>query len=82
MEHISGWHQTRKSLDFELESKCSSITHVVHLETMPSYLGTPLYGGAIVCDIPEKFADVRYVQSQISIVKPCLNFASRKSNRR
>ncbi|KEY64752.1 hypothetical protein S7711_05402, partial [Stachybotrys chartarum IBT 7711] len=25
---------------------------------MPSYLSTPLYGGAIVCDLPEKFADV------------------------
>ena len=28
---------------------------------MPEFLGTPLYGGAIVSDIPEKFADVRYV---------------------
>ncbi|GAB0131847.1 hypothetical protein EsDP_00000304 [Epichloe bromicola] len=25
---------------------------------MPGYIGTPLYGGAIVCDLPEKFADV------------------------
>ncbi|TWU78061.1 multicopy suppressor of ts gsp1 [Metarhizium rileyi] len=25
---------------------------------MPGYHGTPLYGGAIVCDIPENFADV------------------------
>ena len=28
---------------------------------MPEFLSTPLYGGAIVSDIPEKFADVRYV---------------------
>jgi len=26
---------------------------------MPDYLGTPLYGGAMVCDLPAKFADVR-----------------------
>ncbi len=26
---------------------------------MPSFLSTPLYGGAVVCDLPEKFADVR-----------------------
>ncbi|KAG6054768.1 hypothetical protein E4U32_006697 [Claviceps aff. humidiphila group G2b] len=25
---------------------------------MPQYVGTPLYGGAIVCDLPENFADV------------------------
>ncbi|KFA65339.1 hypothetical protein S40285_07157 [Stachybotrys chlorohalonatus IBT 40285] len=25
---------------------------------MPGYISTPLYGGAIVCDLPEKFADV------------------------
>ncbi|TQV98339.1 hypothetical protein V2A60_007913 [Cordyceps javanica] len=25
---------------------------------MPNFLSTPLYGGAVVCDIPEKFADV------------------------
>ncbi|KAG5950905.1 hypothetical protein E4U57_007304 [Claviceps arundinis] len=25
---------------------------------MPRYVGTPLYGGAIVCDLPENFADV------------------------
>ncbi|KAG5951419.1 hypothetical protein E4U53_003124 [Claviceps sorghi] len=25
---------------------------------MSAYVGTPLYGGAIVCDLPEKFADV------------------------
>ncbi|KAG5985310.1 hypothetical protein E4U55_006790 [Claviceps digitariae] len=25
---------------------------------MPAYVGTTLYGGAIVCDLPEKFADV------------------------
>ncbi|KAK8147909.1 multicopy suppressor of ts gsp1 [Beauveria asiatica] len=25
---------------------------------MSSFLSTPLYGGAVVCDIPEKFADV------------------------
>ncbi|KAJ6788912.1 hypothetical protein PWT90_00123 [Aphanocladium album] len=25
---------------------------------MPSFLSTPLYGGAVVCDLPEKFADV------------------------
>lgn len=28
---------------------------------MPEYVGTPLYGGAIVCDLPENFADVRCV---------------------
>jgi len=30
-----------------------------HPATMPDYLGTPLYGGAMVCDLPAKFADVR-----------------------
>ena len=26
---------------------------------MPRYLSTPLYGGALTVDLPEKFADVR-----------------------
>lgn len=28
---------------------------------MTRYKSTPLYGGALVCDLPEKFADVRFV---------------------
>jgi hypothetical protein len=28
---------------------------------MPEYINTPLFGGAITCDLPAKFADVRFV---------------------
>lgn len=28
---------------------------------MPEFVNTPLYGGAITCDLPAKFADVRFV---------------------
>lgn len=30
-------------------------------DEMPEFVSTPLFGGAIVCDLPEHFADVRYV---------------------
>lgn len=29
---------------------------------MASYRNTPLYGGAITCDLPKHFADVRYAK--------------------
>lgn len=28
---------------------------------MPQFISTPLYGGAIDCELPDHFADVRYV---------------------
>lgn len=30
---------------------------------MPGYRVTPLYGGAMACDLPANFADVRYAQA-------------------
>lgn len=30
---------------------------------MPGFKRTRLFGGALVCDIPEQFVDVRYVAS-------------------
>lgn len=34
---------------------------------MTSYKSTPLFGGALVCDLPEKFADVRYEKKPPSL---------------
>jgi hypothetical protein len=31
----------------------------IHQHVMTGYKSTPLYGGALICDLPEKFADVR-----------------------
>jgi hypothetical protein len=33
---------------------------------MPEFISTPLYGGAIVCDLPDNFADVRLVRLSLS----------------
>jgi Ran-interacting Mog1 protein len=32
---------------------------------MPGYKSTPLFGGALICDLPEKFTDVRYASSSL-----------------
>jgi hypothetical protein len=31
---------------------------------MTGYRSTPLFGGALVCDLPDRFADVRFVCMQ------------------
>lgn len=34
---------------------------------MSSYKNTPLYGGALVCELPANFADVRYDMESIAL---------------